>query len=540
MSLFSVTFAVFLVITGILYFSVPKNFQWVLLLVASYVFYAWADWRLLCFLVFATLSTFAVGRWLQSLNDKYALENADLKANKDMDKKALQDAKKSLKDLYTKKKRWVLVVGVVSNFLVLATVKYLNFAIENLNVIFSYANTDFELSFLNIALPLGISFYTFQSVGYLIDIYRGKVKADRNIFKYALFVSYFPQIIQGPIGRYNQLASQLYEKHEFDYTRVKFGAQLMLWGIFKKMVIADRVAVVVNQVFNNFYAENYGGFIVFIAAFLYSVQIYADFSGGIDVISGISQIFGIELAENFRRPFMAKSVAEFWQRWHITLGAWMRDYLFYPLALSKPFNNMAKKLRKFGSNYAAKIIPTCLASFIVFIIIGVWHGSSWKYVAYGIYNAVFVSSATLLEPFYEKCRKFFRVKPERFSFRLFQIIRTILIVTIGRYFSRAASFMTAMSMYKATLVQWNPWVLFNGKFFELGLDRKNFQFMILMIVLLFLLDFLKEKGYNLRETIARQGIVFRWIIYIFAILGIIIFGMYGEGFNASSFIYQGF
>ena len=170
MSLFSVTFAVFLVITGILYFSVPKNFQWVLLLVASYVFYAWADWRLLCFLVFATLSTFAVGRWLQSLNDKYALENADLKANKDMDKKALQDAKKSLKDLYTKKKRWVLVVGVVSNFLVLATVKYLNFAIENLNVIFSYANTDFELSFLNIALPLGISCYTYQSVGYLIDI----------------------------------------------------------------------------------------------------------------------------------------------------------------------------------------------------------------------------------------------------------------------------------------------------------------------------------------------------------------------------------
>lgn len=490
--------------------------------------------------MFATLSTFAVGRWLQSLNDKYALENADLKANKDMDKKALQDAKKSLKDLYTKKKRCVLAIGVVSNFLVLATVKYLNFAIENLNVIFSYANTDFELSFLNIALPLGISFYTFQSVGYLIDIYRGKVKADRNIFKYALFVSYFPQIIQGPIGRYNHLASQLFKPHAFDYTRVKFGAQLMLWGIFKKMVIADRIAVVVDQVFNNFSDQNYSGFIIFIAAFLYGVQIYADFSGGIDVVSGVSQIFGIELAENFRRPFLAKSVAEFWQRWHITLGAWMRDYLFYPLALSKPFNNMAKFLRKFGSTYAAKIIPTCLASFIVFFIIGIWHGASWKYVAYGIYQATFVSTATLFEPFYEKCRKFFRVKPERFSFRAFQVIRTVLIVTIGRYFSRAASFMTAIMMYQSTFTEWNPWVLFDGSLYELGLDQKNFQFMILMIILLFLLDFLKEKGYNLRETVARQGIVFRWTIYILAILGVVVFGMYGEGFDASNFIYQGF
>ena len=537
MSLFSFAFLLFLLVVMVLYFCLPAKVRWVVLLIASYVFYMASGWTFTIFLVLVTVATFLAGRWLSKLNHACTQTIQQLQP---AEGQALSALKKETKARYTKKKRRVLALALIGIFGILFVIKYADFVIGNLNGLLELVKFDGQINFLNIALPLGISFFTFQSAGYLIDVYRGKVEADNNILKYALFVSYFPQIIQGPIGRYDKLAHQLYEPHSFDYTRVKFGMQRMLWGFFKKMVIADRVSVVVNDIFANYQTNHYTGFIIFLGALLYSIQIYADFSAGMDIVIGISESLGITLTENFRRPFIAKSVAEFWQRWHITLGAWMRDYLFYPLALSKPFNNMSKRLRKLGSNYAAKVLPTCLASFIVFVLIGLWHGASWKYVVYGLYQAFFVSTGTLFEPFYAKCRRFFRIKPERFSWRCFQVLRTIFIVTVGRYLSRAVSFMTAYRMYKATLAEWNPWVLFDGTLYKLGLDQKNFQFMILMIVFLFFIGFLQEKGIHLRERIARQGIVVRWTIYFAAIFGLIIFGMYGDGFETANFIYQGF
>lgn len=534
MNLFSLSFYIFLGIVTVLYFIIPKKLQWICLLISSYIFYTWANVKIVVFLLFSTVSTFLVGLWLQKANEAFNLKLADASAA------GVKVNKKELKKEFTKKKKWILTLGLVSNFLILGIVKYANFAIENLNSVLSMAGANFTLDFISIALPLGISFYTFQSAGYLIDVYRGKVEADKNIFQYALFVSYFPQIIQGPIGRHRDLAHQLFEPHAFDYTRVKFGVQRIVWGIFKKLVIAERVAVIVNEVFTNFRGADYQGIILFFAAFLYSIQIYADFSGGMDIVCGVSQIFGIQLTENFRRPFLAKNVAEFWQRWHITLGSWMRDYLFYPLALSKTFNKLGKTFRKAGFNYAAKVIPTCLASFIVFVLIGVWHGASWKYVVYGVYSAIFVSTATLFEPFYAKCRKFFHVHPERLSFRCFQILRTVFLVTLGRYLSRANSFMDAVLMVKGTFSVWNPWVLVDGTLYTLGLNRSNFTLMLLLIFVLLAVDYLQEKGYHLRESIAQQGIVFRWAIYIIVLFSILTFGMYGPGYDAANFIYQGF
>lgn len=537
MSLFSTAFLVFLLIVMVVYFSVPGKYRWIVLLAASYAFYVFSGWKNTLFLLLVTVSTFFAGRWLSRLNRTCAQTIKELQP---AEGQSLSDLKKETKALFTRKKRRVLALALILIFGILLVIKYTDFAIRNLNVLLELAKVDTQISFLNFALPLGISFFIFQSAGYLIDVYRGKVEADQNLLKYALFVSYFPQIIQGPIGRYDKLAHQLYEPHAFEYTRVKFGMQRMLWGFFKKMVIADRIAVVVNEIFDHYQVNDYTGFILFLGAFLYSVQIYADFSAGMDIVIGISESLGITLTENFRRPFIAKSVAEFWQRWHITLGAWMRDYLFYPLALSKPFNGMSKKLRKLGSPYAAKVLPTCLASFIVFVLIGLWHGASWKYVFYGLYQAFFVSTGTLFEPFYAKCRKVFRIKPERFSWRCFQVLRTILIVTVGRYLSRAVSFKTAYRMYRATISEWNPWIFFDGTLYTLGLDEKNFQFMIVMIVFLFLVGFLQEKGIHFRERIARQGIIMRWLIYFAAIFGLLVFGMYGEGFEAANFIYQGF
>ncbi len=530
MSLFSLTFIAFLFVVSTLYFIIPKRFQWMCLLLASYVFYAWADIKITGFLIFSTICTFLIGLWVQKLNDSYVAKLEELKQGSN-DK----DAKKELKHKFTNKKRIALAVGIVANFLVLAVVKYADFVIGNINSL-----TGSSIGFLHIALPLGISFYTFQTAGYLIDIYRGKIKADTNIFKYALFVSYFPQIIQGPIGRHHELSQQFFQHHDFDYDRVKNGLIRVMWGFFKKMVIADRIALIVNQVFDNYKAEGYQGILVFFAVFLYSIQIYADFSGGMDIVCGVSHMYGIELTENFRRPFFAKSVSEFWQRWHITLGAWMRDYLFYPLALSKPFGKMSKGLRKLGSVYAAKVIPTCLASFIVFTLIGVWHGASWKYVAYGLYSATFVSTATLLEPFYAKCRKFFKVNTESKWFGYFQVLRTILLVTIGRYFSRAGSFMAAAGMYLATVKGFTSWSDFTGVLSSVSMSWINFGFMILMIGLLFFVDYKQEKGVDILGYIAGKKIVVRWIFYFALLFGIIIFGIYGYGYETANFIYQGF
>ena len=527
MSFFSVIFLVFLTILAIIYFLIPKRFQWICLLAASYVFYIWTGgWKAVLFLITTTVTVFLGGLWMDREERKAPEPVVPDKAGRKRYPPELQ-----------KKRRRAKILVILINLLLLALVKYAASVISTVNGLLGEGNA---IPVPTILLPLGISFYTFQSLGYLIDVYRGKVEADRNIFKFALFVSYFPQIVHGPISRYGQLAHQLYESHTFDYERVRLGAQRILWGLFRKLVIADRIAVIVNEVFANYYKEGYEGFTVFIGAFLYGVQIYIDFSSGMDIALGISQIFGIEQVENFKQPFMAKSVADFWRRWHITLGAWMREYVFYPLAMSKPFTKMGKRLRKVFGSKAGKVIPTSIASFIVFILVGIWHGASWNYVAYGLYQAVFVSTNTLFAGFYAKLRKFFHVKEECASWQIFQVLRTVLIITFGRYLSRATGFMHGFRMWKATFAKWNPWVLFDGTLTKLGLSPANFRLMLMLIVGVFVVDFFHEKGYRFREHLNQKDIVFRWTVYFLAIFGIIILGMYGWGFSAGNFIYQGF
>ena len=327
MALFSFQFAIFLIVLFPVYFFFPKKYkkyQWTVLLVASYVFYAFAGLTVMAFLAISTVSTWFGALMLGRANVRYKEQSKGLQA----------EEKKALKQANTKKKRVILLLICLLNFGILAVLKYANFFIENVNAIFGKGT----MAPLNLLLPLGISFYTFQSIGYVIDVYRDKYAPDKNILQYALFVSYFPQIIQGPIGRHNDLAHQLYEPHSFDYKRLTFGLQRMLWGFFKKLVIADRVGLWTSTVVSGY--MNYEGFTVFLGVLFYTVRIYADFSGGMDIICGVSEALGIELTENFRRPYFSRSVAEFWQRWHITLGSWMREYVFYPLAMSKTFGNM--------------------------------------------------------------------------------------------------------------------------------------------------------------------------------------------------------
>ena len=339
MSFASLAFFVFLACLMAVYFLVPKKVRWVVLLVASYVYIVLNSWQTVVFLLLASGAVFGAALKIEQIQAGYS---AQLEENR---KVWTADEKKARKKQNQRAKRAWLTGAIVLVFGLLVVLKYANFGISNVNALLRLVGVP-AIPQVSWVLPLGISFYTLQVSGYLIDVYRGKYAADRNFFKFMLFTSWFPQLVQGPIGRHDALAQQLTQGHDFNWRRAKSGALRMLWGYFKKLVIADRIAMIVAPIFADFAVEGYFGTYIWVAVLLYSFQIYADFSGGMDIVIGMSEIFGIRMTENFRRPMLAGSVAEFWQRWHITLGGWMRDYLFYPLALSGAFGKLGKKLRK--------------------------------------------------------------------------------------------------------------------------------------------------------------------------------------------------
>ncbi|MBO4235638.1 MAG: MBOAT family protein [Firmicutes bacterium] len=506
----------------IAYFGIFRKYQWQCLLLASYVFYVMVGGYLSS--VFILLSTITVFLGARAIEGKES----------------------------PKKKRILLTV-LIFNLAILAVIKYGRFALGLVGLggavgigdvvgVEGAVGTEGAVGdiFSKIGLPLGISFYTFQALGYLMDVYRGKAKAEDNPFKFALFVSFFPQILQGPISRFGELHEQLVDTHKFSFERLKLGAERMLWGYFKKLVIADRIAVMSNNIYSNYEVEGYAGLTIFIGVIFYGIQIYADFSGGMDIVIGLSEALGITLPENFRQPFWARSVSEFWQRWHVTLGTWMRDYVFYPLALSKPFARLGKKARNVFGNKTGKVIPTCIASFIVFTLVGIWHGSGWNYVIYGLYQAMFVATGTLFAGAYEKVDDALHISNDNKAWHIFQMMRTLVIITFGRYLSRAASVSDAVGMIKATFSSFNPHIIYDGTLLNLGISGKEMLVLIISIIIMFSADVIHEKGCRIRETLETKGLFLRWAIYLAGIFVVVIFGVYGYGFTSAGFIYQGF
>lgn len=527
MSIISVKFILFAAGLTAIYFLLPKKCQWVVLLAASAVFYLSGGWEGCCYILVTIVTQYLLALALDRENGRMA---GELAAG-ELDAKQ----KKAIKRRFAGKKRRYLVLSVIVNLGILCAVKYTDPAIETLNSVFGTG-----IGRVDILVPMGLSYYTFKSIGYVIDVYRGRIRAQRNIGKLALYVGYFPALVQGPIDRYEDVAEQLYAEHSFSYERLCFGAQRMLWGYIKKLVIAERAMVIVDQVIGNYASAGYEGFTLFFGVVLYAVQIYADFSGGMDIVLGLSEIFGIRLTENFRRPFFATSVAEYWQRWHITLGAWMRTYVFYPLSLSQAFNKLGKKCRKVFGDQTGKLIAPSLASFITFVLIGIWHGVGWKYVIYGFYMAVFVSSGTLLEDVYAKARERLHISEQSKGWRVFQSVRTVFIISMSRYVNKAQDVPDMFRMMKATFTHFNPWVFFDGTFYTLGLDKQDFWLLMLAIVVLFCVDLAQERGVRIRAAIARENVIIRWGVYYAAIFALLIFGMYGPGYNAAGFIYQRF
>ena len=432
----------------------------------------------------------------------------------------------------------MLLFAVLWNIGILCVMKYTGFVFRSLNSVLQTAGVKSLLPSVSWALPLGLSFYTFQAVGYVIDVYRAKYGPDESLPKYMLFVSFFPQIIQGPISRHDQLAHQLYEGHRFDYEGFTMGLQLFLWGLIKKLVLAERLAVVADTVFDNYL--DYAGLTMFIGAAVYGMQVYADFSGGMDMVRGIGQVFGIEMTLNFERPYFARSLEEFWRRWHITLGAWMRDYVFYPVSLSKRFSRLGKRTKKWFGTQTGKMIPTFLAMFLTFMLVGIWHGADWKYVAYGFWNAIIISSSILLEPVYKKMAAACHINVNSRCWQLFSIIRTFFLCSLGRFFSRGNSLHSALVMMKSFFTVWNPQVLVNGTLLKLGLGRKDWMIVLLLVLVLLIVGIFQERGVHIRESIARRNIVIRWAVYLGAIVFLVLLGIYGPGYDAAKFVYQQF
>lgn len=469
MDFLSLTFAVFFIISVICYYAVPKKLRWSVLLLSSLVFYVWSVPYLIGYLLFSAVTTYLYGKWAEK---------------------------------HKKHGNIVLALVILANLAVLLTVKFA------------------PLAGISILAPMGISFYTLQVIAYCVDVYKGKTEAQSNFFKYLLFVSFFPQILQGPIPRYNQLKEQLFEGHTFDYKTVKFGFQLILWGMFLKMVIADRAAIFVNTVFLEYHL--YEGTVLAVAAVLYSIQLYTDFLGCVCIAMGAAEVYGIKLQTNFERPYRAVSIKDFWRRWHISLSSWLRDYVYIPLG-----GNRKGKLRRY------------INLMLTFLVSGIWHGSGFQYIFWGLMQGGYQVAGEILQPIRKKVRNVLKIDETSNFYVLWQRVCTFVLITISWVIFRSANLRAGLSMLKRIVTDITPWVLFDGTLYEFGIEARSFMALILCIVLVMVIEHFQEKG-NIREMLSQQHIIVRWGIYLGAIALVAVLGVYGPGYSATQFLYGQF
>ena len=460
----SFQFLFFFPIVTILYFALPHIYRWLLLLLASCVFYMAFIPYYIFILFFTIIIDYIAG---------ICIENAA-----------------------GRRKKLFLIISLISNLGILGFFKYFNFFNANLGVIGQWLNTPLGFKNLTILLPIGLSFHTFQAMSYTIEVYRGKQKAERHFGIYSLYVMFYPQLVAGPIERPQNLLHQFLEKHEFTYTRVTDGLKLMLWGFFKKIVIADRLAEYVDEVYNK--PGAYHGLPVIIATVFFAFQIYCDFSGYSDIAIGAAQVMGFSLMDNFNRPYFAKSISEFWRRWHISLSTWFKDYLYIPLG---------------GSRVAVPRLYFNL--FIVFLLSGLWHGANWTFIIWGALNGFYLIIELMTKGLRSKLPSFFHLK-------ITGIFITFGLICFSWIFFRASNLHNAFLIIQNIVVftpgylQWN--VLENSGHFWIGVFGIIFMETI----------HLMQRHTKMRHFLSEKPIVYRWTVYIAILWAIFIFGVFSE------------
>ena len=537
----SYEFIGFVILLVALYYVMPKKGKWPLLLLGSYVFYYFAGWKFLFYILAVTVITYVAGLLISKNKTQSDRAIADMKAAEKagevLNGQAGKEARKRYKEAQKKRRRRIMAIGITLALLILAVVKYTNFTIYNINGVLRAFHAPKRINFLTIALPMGISFYTFQAVGYVIDVYRDRHEAQKNFFKYALFVSFFPQLVQGPISRYGDLSKELFTPHSFSGRVVERGFQRVLWGYFKKLVIADRILPAVNTMIDT--PENYKGMFVFLVMMFYALELYADFTGGIDITIGIAEMLGIPVKENFERPFFSKNIAEYWRRWHITMGTWFTDYIFYPISVCGPMLRLGKWCRKHLPEKMGKRVPVYLASFVVWFTTGIWHGASWNFIVWGLGNFVVIMISQELEPLYAKFHK--KVNTDGSTvYKSFQIGRTILLMSALRLFDCYRDVPLTFKMFGTMFTTWNWNQLFGEALLQLGISRADYVILILGTVLMFTVSMIARSG-SVRDKLRKKlPMPARWVLFTVLLLVIVVFGAYGLGYDASQFIYNQF
>lgn len=439
MVLTSIRFVLFAALLLAVYYAVPQRQRWWVLLAGSLCFYALAGLKNVIYILITAASTYLAARGMQTLS---ARQKARFKADPPLSK----EEKAACKAKTASRRRAILVLTLVLNFGILCGFKYAAFALAQVSGLVRLFGGEGFSGALHLIVPLGISFYTFQTMGYLIDVYWKKVEAQPNFAKLLLFVSFFPQITQGPISDYAQLSEQLFTPHTYSYEAFKSGGIRMIWGFAKKLILADLLAPWVADVFANY--ETYAGITVLIGAFFYSIQIYADFSGYMDIVCGLCEMLGIRLTENFDRPYFSKSIAEYWRRWHISLGAWFKTYLYYPIAVAKWNQRLGKRAQKRFGKYFGQTLPASLALVAVWVTTGLWHGASWAYIAWGAVNGIFIIFSLWMEPVYAAVRRKLHVSDSRWLWRAFRTLRTFFLVTLIKVLPEVGTLRQGLGLWK--------------------------------------------------------------------------------------------
>lgn len=481
----SLDFLIFFPIVTILYFLLPQKLRWVMLLTASCIFYMFFVPVYILILFFTIIIDYISGIYIERLQDK--------------------------------KKKLFLIISILSNIGILFVFKYFNFFNENIAYIARVLHWNYPIENLWILLPIGLSFHTFQSLSYVIEVYRGHQKAERHLGIYALYVMFYPQLVAGPIERPQNMLHQFYEYHKFDYKRVTSGLKLMAWGFFKKVVIADRLALFVNQVYNN--SSEYTGFTLVIATIFFSFQIFCDFSGYSDIAIGAAQVMGFKLMTNFRRPYLSKSVAEFWRRWHISLSTWFKDYVYISL----------------GGNRVSKS-RWMLNLLITFLISGLWHGANWTYIIWGGLNGLFQVISYITRNVRGRVTHVLRLGKLPRLYSSLQIAFTFILVSFTWIFFRANSMADAVH-----IISHIPEGLFDAgvikaqliELSSIGFDKYYFILSFILIIIMEGVHFLEESGKNMWEIISAKPAVVRYTAYYILILAILLLGEFGS----NEFIY---
>ncbi len=484
----SYSFMIFFPFVLAIYFVIPKKARYMWLLLASYYFYMGWNIKYAALIAFSTIITYACGLLIDKV----------------------------------KHKKWVIGGCIGINLAILFFFKYFDFFMGSVNQVLAKVGVSPLQTGFDIILPVGISFYTFQALGYIIDVYRGEIEPEKNFFRYALFVSFFPQLVAGPIERSKNLLKQVDHVEEirlWNYKRIADGLTLMLWGYFLKMVIADRVAILVDTVYNQYWM--YGSIEIVLATFLFGIQIYCDFASYSQIAIGAAKVMGFELMENFNAPYLANSIKDFWRRWHISLSSWFKDYLYIPLG-----GNRCSRIKKYRN------------LLITFLVSGLWHGANWTFVIWGGLHGIYQIMGDLLRPVKENFNKRFEVKTESFSYKFGQIAITYILVSFTWLFFRAESVTAAFEMIGNMFVKFNPWVLFDQSLYTLGLNVTEVHILLVALAILILVDGVRFfKGQTLEKFLSEQCLYFRWGIIFFLIFYIFIFGSYGIGYSAQQFIY---